>query len=70
MCDFRTKFSLEVQQDVRQTFKDKVFKYAIPRNIKLVEASSRGKSIIEYDIQSSGAKAYLELAKEVIKNER
>ena len=70
MCDFRTKFAVEVQQDVRQTFKDKVYKIGIPRNIKLVEASSRGKSILEYDIQASGAKAYLEIAKEVIKSER
>ncbi len=68
MCDFRTKFSVEVQQDVRQTFKEKVYRIGIPRNIKLVEASSRGKSIIEYNIQASGAKAYLDVAKEVIKN--
>ncbi len=70
MCDFRTKFAVEVQQDVRQTFKDKVYRIGIPRNIKLVEASSRGKSIIEYDVRASGAKAYLDIAKEVIKNER
>lgn len=66
MCDFRTKFANEVQQDVRQTFKDKVYSIGIPRNIRLVEASSRGKSIIEYDINASGAKAYLEIAKDVI----
>ncbi len=70
MCDFRTKFAVEVQQDVRQTFKDKVYHVGVPRNIKLVEASSRGKSIIEYDIKASGAKAYLEIAREVIKNEK
>jgi len=70
MCDFRTKFANEVQQDVRKTFKDKVFKTAIPRNIKLIEASSKGKSIIEYDLSASGASAYLKLAKEVIKNVR
>lgn len=68
MCDFRTKFANEVQQDVRQTFKDTVYATGIPRNIKLVEASSRGKSIIEYDINASGAKAYLDIAKVVIKN--
>lgn len=67
MCDFRTKFTLEVQQDVRQTFKDKVYKMGIPRNIRLAEAASRGKTIIEYNINSTGAKAYLEVAKEVIK---
>ena len=66
MCDFRPKFANEVQQDVRQTFKDKVYATAIPRNIRLEEASSRGKSIIEYDKEASGAKAYLEVAKDVI----
>ena len=66
MCDFRTKFANEVQHDVRQTFKDKVYATAIPRNIRLAEASSRGKSIIEYDKEASGAKAYLEVAKDVI----
>ncbi|MGI6378174.1 ParA family protein [bacterium] len=70
MCDFRTKFANEVQQDVRQTFKDKVYSVGIPRNIRLVEASSRGKSIIEYDIKASGAKAYLEVARDVIRNEK
>lgn len=68
MCDFRTKFTMEVQQDVRQTFKDKVYKTGIPRNIRLAEAASRGKSIIEYNINSTGARAYLEVAKEVIKH--
>ena len=67
MCDFRTKFACEVQKDVRQTFKDKVYSIGIPRNIKLVEASSRGKTIIDYDINASSAKAYLEIANEVIK---
>ena len=69
MCDFRTKFAVEVQKDVRQTFKDKVYQFGIPRNIKLVEAASRGKSIIDYDITASGAKSYLDIAKEVIKRE-
>ena len=68
MCDFRTKFACEVQKDVRQTFKDKVYKIGIPRNIKLVEASSRGKTIIDYDINASSAKAYLEIASEVLRN--
>ena len=69
MCDFRTKFAVEVQQAVRQTFKDKVYSIGIPRNIKIVEASSKGKSVIEFDITTSGAKAYLEIAKEVIRDE-
>lgn len=70
MCDFRTKFANEVREDVINTFRDKVFKTGIPRNIKLVEASSRGRSIIEYDKTASSAIAYMEVAKEVIANAR
>lgn len=66
MFDGRTKLSVEVQQDVRKYFKEKVYKSYIPRNIKLSEAPSRGQSIFEYDIKSEGAKAYAALAKEVI----
>ena len=69
MCDFRTKFAVEVQQDVRKTFKDKVYATGIPRNIRIVEASAKGKSIIEFDIKSIGAKAYLDVAKEVMESE-
>ncbi|MGL5977974.1 MAG: ParA family protein [Erysipelotrichaceae bacterium] len=65
MFDARTKLSVEVQQEVRKHFKDRVYKSHIPRNIKLSEAPSRGKSIFEYDIKCEGAKAYAGLAKEV-----
>ncbi len=67
MFDARTKLSVEVQQEVRKHFKERVYKSFIPRNIKLSEAPSRGQSIFEYDIKSEGAKAYASLAKEVIK---
>lgn len=69
MCDFRTKFAVSVQQEVRSIFKDIVYKTGIPRNIKVVEASYKGKSIIEYDIKASGAQSYLALAKEVLHHE-
>ncbi len=67
MFDARTKLSVEVQQEVRKHFKERVYKTYIPRNIKLSEAPSRGQSIFEYDIKSEGAKSYASLAKEVIK---
>ena len=51
---------------LRKYFKDKVFNTIIPRLVKLVEAPSHGKPIIEYDPKSKGALAYLNLAKEVI----
>lgn len=66
MFDARTKLSVEVQQEVRKYFKERVYKSYIPRNVKLSEAPSNGESIFEYDVRSEGAKAYAALAKEVI----
>ena len=68
MFDGRTKLSLEVQQEVRRYFKERVYTSYIPRNVKLSEAPSNGESIFEYDVRSEGAKAYAALAKEVIYN--
>ena len=70
MFDARTKLSVEVQQEVRTHFKDRVYRSYIPRNIKLSEAPSRGLSIFEYDVRCEGAKAYAGLANEVVKNNR
>ncbi|NLC64627.1 MAG: ParA family protein [Erysipelothrix sp.] len=67
MLDLRTRLSIEVQQEVRRYFKERVYKSNIPRNVKLSEAPSRGQSIFEYDIKSEGAKAYAALSKEVLK---
>ena len=66
MLDGRTLLGLEVVEDVRRFFNEKVFSTIIPRLVKLVEAPSHGKPIIEYDPKSKGALAYLNLAKEVI----
>ena len=66
MLDGRTLLGLEVVEDVRKYFSEKVFSTIIPRLVKLVEAPSHGKPIIEYDPKSKGALAYLNLAKEVI----
>ena len=71
MFDVRTKLSVEVQQEVRKYFKEKVYKCYIPRNVRLSEAPSREESIFEYDTRSEGAKAYAQLVKEVsTQNER
>jgi chromosome partitioning protein len=67
MYDMRTRLSIEVSQEVRKYFKERVYKTTIPRNIKLSEAPSRGQTIFEYDVRSEGAKAYAALAKEVLK---
>ena len=66
MLDGRTLIGLEVVEDVRKFFNEKVFNTIIPRLVKLVEAPSHGKPILEYDPKSNGALAYLNLAKEVI----
>lgn len=66
MLDQRTNLGIEVSQEVRKYFKEKVYRTFIPRNIKLSEAPSAGLNIFDYDARSEGAKAYAQLAKEVI----
>ncbi|MDO5026766.1 MAG: ParA family protein [Tissierellia bacterium] len=70
MFDGRNNLSLEVVEEVKKYFKDKVYKTIIPRNIRLAEAPSFGMSVIEYDPKSKGATAYLNLAKEIIKQNK
>ena len=67
MYDPRTSLSNQVKQEVERHFGDKVFDTVIPRNVRLAEAPSHGKTIIDYDKRSKGAKAYKKLAKEVHK---
>lgn len=67
MLDSRTNLGIEVTQEVRKYFKEKVYDVIIPRNIKLSEAPSEGLNIFDYDSQSEGAKSYAKLAKEVVK---
>ncbi len=66
MYDSRTTLANQVVNEVKEFFGDKVFKTKIPRTVRLAEAPSYGKSIIEYNSSGKGAKAYRELAKEVI----
>ncbi len=68
MYDQRLNLSKQVVEEALKYFKDKVYKTYIPRNVKLAESPSFGKPIILYDINSSGARAYMKLAKEIIKN--
>lgn len=70
MFDGRTNLSIQVADEVKKFFPDKVFKSVIPRNVRIAEAPSFGEPIIIYDKYSKGAEAYIELAKEVIKNNR
>ncbi|OEF99681.1 sporulation initiation inhibitor Soj [Vulcanibacillus modesticaldus] len=69
MFDARTNLSIQVVEEVKKYFQDKVYSTIIPRNVRLSEAPSHGKSIVNYDPKSKGAEVYLELAREVIENE-
>jgi len=66
MFDERTNLGQQVATDVRQFFKEKVFRTVIPRNVRLGEAPSHGLPVILYDVKSRGAEAYLALAREVL----
>jgi chromosome partitioning protein len=70
MFDDRTNLARQVAADLREFFGSEVFKTVIPRNIRLAEAPSHGKSILAYDPGSRGAESYIKLAKEVLTNEQ
>ncbi len=67
MYDSRTKLSSNVVNDVQDFFKELAFESIVPRNVRLSEAPSYGKTIFQYDSKSTGAIAYNNLAKEFIK---
>jgi chromosome partitioning protein len=66
MFDERTNLGQQVATDVREFFKEKVFRTVIPRNVRLGEAPSHGIPAIVYDVKSRGAEAYLALAREML----
>ncbi len=69
MYDTRTNLSDQVAEEVRSYFKQYVYKTVIPRNVRLSEAPSYGKHILEYDPRSKGAELHIALAREVMKDE-
>ena len=66
MYDSRINLSRQVQDEIREYFKEKVFQTVIPRNVALAEAPSHGKPVLSYNAASSGAKAYLDLVQELL----
>ena len=70
MYDGRNNLSAEVEADVREHFGEKVYKTVIPRNVRVSEAPSVGKPVLLYDLNCAGSKAYVSLAKEVVRQER
>ncbi|MCG7499283.1 ParA family protein [Vibrio sp. Of7-15] len=69
MFDPRNRLSNEVSEQLKKHFGDKVYRTVIPRNVRLAEAPSHGRPAMHYDKYSSGAKAYLALAGEMIRRD-
>lgn len=70
MYDKRNNLSQQVEADVRSHMGDKVYRTAIPRNVRVSEAPSHGKPALLYDLRCAGSQAYVRLASEVIQRER
>jgi len=70
MYDRRNRLSDLVKNEIHQYFPNRVFESIIPRSVRLAEAPSYGRTILQYDPKSSGAKAYESLAREIIALER
>ena len=66
LFDVRNNLHRQVAEEIRKYFQGNVFRTVIPRNIKLAEAPSHGAPVLVYDVASTGAQAYLELAKEIL----
>ena len=69
MFDGRTSLALQIRDEVHRYFPGEIFETVIPRNIRLTEAPSHGKPVMLHDLRSSGAIAYLDLTREVIRHE-
>ena len=69
MFDGRTNLSVQVVEEVKKYFREKVYTTVIPRNVRLAEAPSYGMPAIQYDPKSTGAIAYMEFADEFLKTE-
>lgn len=70
MYDDRPNLTRQVAADLREFFGDEVFKTVVPRSVRLAEAPSHGKPILLYDPASKGSEAYIQLAKEILRNDQ
>ncbi len=70
MYDRRNRLTHQVAREVENHFGDQVFKTVIPRNVRLSESPSHGKTIIEYDKSCQGAKAFIKLGNEFLRRNR
>jgi chromosome partitioning protein len=70
MYDERMNLTRQVAADLREFFGNEVFRTVIPRSVRLAEAPSHGKPILDYDPGSRGSEAYIQLAKEILANDQ
>lgn len=70
MFDKRNRLTFQVEAEIKKHFGDQVFKTVIPRNVRLSECPSHGQSVIEYDVKSTGAQAYIKLANEFVRKQK
>lgn len=70
MFDGRTQLAKQVSAEIKRYFGDKVFHTFIPRSVRLSEAPSHGKTIFEYEAGSKGAKAYMDVVRELMRKKR
>ncbi len=70
MFDKRNRLTHQVASEIKNHFNSQLFKTVIPRNVRLSECPSHGQTILDYDKNSAGATAYLNLSKEFLKNQR
>lgn len=70
MFDKRNRLTFQVEEEIKKHFAGQVFKTVIPRNVRLSECPSHGQTIIDYDIKSTGAKAYIKLGNEFLRNQK
>lgn len=70
MYDDRMNLTRDVEAEIRRHFPDRTLRTVVPRNVRLAEAPSHGRNILDYDIKSRGAEAYLALARELVERTR
>lgn len=70
MFDKRNRLTFQVEDEIKKHFGKQVFKTVIPRNVRLSECPSHGQSVIDYDVKSTGAQAYIKLASEFLRQQQ
>ncbi len=70
MFDRRNRLTFQVEEEIKKHFGEQVFKTVIPRNVRLSECPSHGQTVLDYDVKSTGAKAYIQLGNEFLRNQK